>query len=154
MCPRSWPGVAGSCSSCQPVSAEPGRIADRTRSDLQSLSVYLSIGLVYIIAGITCGAREGDRVREELVPKELVSEEQAWRRPRLRAVEVLATVVEGRQMYCLRDPGEPDGAAVLVSREALLLLGLMDGERDLDGLRAAFTLRTGMQLLASQVEEL
>jgi hypothetical protein len=110
--------------------------------------------LVYIIAGITCGGREGESVREELVPKELVSQEQAWRRPRLRAVEVLATAVEGRQMYCLRDPGEPDGAAVLVSREALLLLGLMDGERDQEALRAAFALRTGMQLMASQVEEL
>jgi AmmeMemoRadiSam system protein B len=93
-------------------------------------------------------------VREELVPRELVCEEQAWQRPRLRAVEVLATAVEGRQMYCLRDPGEPDGGAVLVSREALLLLSLMDGERDLDALRAAFALRTGAQLLPSQVEEL
>ena len=78
--------------------------------------------------------------------------EQAWQRPRLRPVEVLPTVVEGQQLYLLRDHVEPEGPALLVSAEGLLLLSFMDGERDLAGVRAAFALRTGQMLSAAQVE--
>ena len=78
--------------------------------------------------------------------------EEAWRRPRPRPVEVLPAVVEGQQLYCLRDHIEPTGPAVLVSREGLFLLSLMDGERDLLRLRTAFTLRTGATITAAQVE--
>jgi AmmeMemoRadiSam system protein B len=67
-------------------------------------------------------------------------------------VEVLPTVIEGQQLYCLRDHIEPTGPAVLVSREGLYLLSLMDGERDLLRLRTAFTLRAGATITAAQVE--
>ena len=77
--------------------------------------------------------------------------ENAWRRPRLRAVEVLPVEVEGQELYCLRDHVEPE-ASVLVSRQALLLLSLMDGERDLPQLRTAFLLRTGQPLPLEQIE--
>jgi hypothetical protein len=81
-----------------------------------------------------------------------VATEEAWRRPRPRPVEVLPTVIEGQQLYCLRDHIEPTGPAVLVSREGLFLLSLMDGARDLLRLRTAFTLRTGATITAAQVE--
>src|SRR5919199_2391211 len=84
---------------------------------------------------------------------ERVSGEQARWRPQPRAVEVLPTIVQGQQLYCLRDHVEPDGPAVLVSRDGILLLSLMDGERDLLQLRSAFALRTGQLLPLAQLEE-
>jgi AmmeMemoRadiSam system protein B len=63
---------------------------------------------------------------------------------------VLPTDVDGERMYCLRDHLEPD-AALLVSRAALLLLSLMDGERDLGQLAAAFALRTGQALPPAEI---
>jgi AmmeMemoRadiSam system protein B len=81
-------------------------------------------------------------------------EAEAWLRPRLRPVEVLPTVVDGQQLYCLRDHLEPNRPPLLVSREGLLLLSLMDGERDLGRLATAFLLRTGRSISLTQVERL
>jgi hypothetical protein len=98
-----------------------------------------------------------DAVRRRIgrggMPGQSPRAEQTWRRPQLRPVEVLPTVVDGPQLYCLRDHIEPDGPPLLVSREGLLLLSLMDGERDLGRLCTAFLLRTGQPIAASQVEE-
>ncbi len=77
--------------------------------------------------------------------------EVAWQRPRLRPVEVLPVEMDGEQMYCLRDHVEPE-ASLVVSRHALLLLSLMDGERDLRQLGTAFLLRTGQALPPGQLE--
>jgi AmmeMemoRadiSam system protein B len=68
-------------------------------------------------------------------------------------VEVLPVAVDGQQVYCLRDHVDPTGPAVLVSREALLLLSVMDGERDLARVCSAFTLRSGLPIAVTQVEE-
>ncbi len=81
-----------------------------------------------------------------------VERDAATWRPRVRPVEVLPAVVEGQQLYCLRDHVDPGAGPVLVSREGLLLLSLMDGERDLPRLCTAFMLRTGRSLPLSQVE--
>jgi MEMO1 family protein len=77
--------------------------------------------------------------------------EASHQRPCLRPLEVLPTEVDGEQMYCLRDHLEPE-AALLVSRAAVLLLSLMDGQRDLGQLSAAFELRTGQALPPSELE--
>lgn len=80
-------------------------------------------------------------------------DEFSRQRPRLRPVDVTAAEVDGQQRYCLRDTLDPDGDVLLVTREALLLLSLMDGERDLAALQAAFALRTGVRLAATQLAE-
>src|SRR4051812_4817729 len=77
----------------------------------------------------------------------------AWARPRVRAVEVLPTEVDGQPMYCLRDHLSPEGEALLVSRHALLLISLIDGERDLAQVGGAFALRTGVTLPPPQIEQ-
>src|SRR5262249_10092044 len=77
--------------------------------------------------------------------------EASRQRPCLRPLEVLPTEIDGQQMYCLRDHLEPE-AALLVSRAAVLLLSLMDGERDLGQLSAAFELRTGQALPPEEIE--
>jgi len=77
--------------------------------------------------------------------------EASCQRPCLRPLEVLPTEIDGEQMYCLRDHLEPD-AALLVSRAAALLLSLMDGQRDLGQLSAAFELRTGQALPPGEIE--
>jgi MEMO1 family protein len=78
--------------------------------------------------------------------------DEAWRHPRLRPIEVLPVVVEEQQMYCLRDPADPAGPSLVVSREALLLLNYMNGERDVGRICSAFTLQTGMAVPQEQVE--
>jgi AmmeMemoRadiSam system protein B len=74
-------------------------------------------------------------------------------RPRVRAVEVLPAAVDGQQLFCLRDHLDPGGPALLVSREGLLLLSLMDGDRDHARLTTAFMLHTGQSIPTAQVTE-
>src|SRR5829696_468064 len=85
-----------------------------------------------------------------MIPRSSAAE-ASHQRPCLRPLEILPTEVDGEQMYCLRDHLEPD-AALLVSRAAVLLLSLMDGERDLRQISAAFELRTGQALPPGQIE--
>lgn len=71
--------------------------------------------------------------------------------PRLRPVDVIPAHLVGRDVLILRDRLDPTAQPLAIGREGLLLVGLMDGKRTVDGLQAAFTLRTGMPLSTIQI---
>jgi MEMO1 family protein len=54
-------------------------------------------------------------------------------------------------VFCLRDRTEPGAAQLVVSQPALLLASLLDGQRTLPGVSAAFLLRTGARLTESEI---
>jgi len=54
----------------------------------------------------------------------------------------------------LQDPLRLGDGGLMVPRHIAPLLGLMDGTRDLNGLRTGFLLHTGVQLLPSQVQSI
>ena len=57
-------------------------------------------------------------------------------------------------MVSLQDPLRLGGAGIMVPEIMAQLLGLSDGTRDLEELRREFVMRTGMNILPSQVESL
>jgi AmmeMemoRadiSam system protein B len=73
--------------------------------------------------------------------------------PALRAstVDVVPVEASDRRMFCLRDRMDPASSPVLVSEPALLLASLLDGQRTLAAVRAAFLLRTGVGLPESEI---
>lgn len=80
-----------------------------------------------------------------------MSERRLDWRPRLRPVDVQAARANGEQVYCLRDRLDPEAPTLVVSPQALLLLSLFDGTRDLRGVQIAFALRTGQTLPLDQI---
>ena len=74
--------------------------------------------------------------------------------PRLRPLNVQWVDWEGRPMVSLQDPLRLGGSGIMVPEIMAQLLGLSDGTRDLEELRRQFVLRTGMNILLSQVESL
>ena len=74
--------------------------------------------------------------------------------PKLRPLNVQWVDWEGRPMVSLQDPLRLGGAGIMVPEIMAQLLGLSDGTRDLEGLRREFVMRTGMNILPSQVESL
>jgi AmmeMemoRadiSam system protein B len=74
--------------------------------------------------------------------------------PKLRPLNVQWVDWEGRPMVSLQDPLRLGGAGIMVPEIMAQLLGLSDGTRDLEELRRQFVLRTGMNILLSQVESL
>ena len=74
--------------------------------------------------------------------------------PPLRgAIEILPIEDNGRKLFCLRDRSEPAGEPLIVTEGALLLAALLDGERTLPALRAAFLLRSGATLAEPQIAD-
>ena len=75
-------------------------------------------------------------------------------RPKLRPLEVHRVEQDGQRYYLLRDAmGLGDGPAMIP--EALgPLLALCDGDRDVDGIAAAFHLRTGVDLGSDRVAQI
>ena len=74
--------------------------------------------------------------------------------PRLRPTVDLARVqADGQSLICLYDRQDPSGGQVVISEPALLLASLLDGERTVPAVRAAFALRTGLSLTERQVAE-
>jgi len=74
--------------------------------------------------------------------------------PKLRPVNMQWVQWQGQQVLSLQDPLRLGEGSLMVPRPIAPLLGLMDGTRDLDGLRTGFLLHTGVQLLPSQVESI
>src|SRR5437763_544652 len=54
-------------------------------------------------------------------------------------------------MYCLRDRSDPASSPVVLSETALLLISLLDGQRTVEALDAAFTLRAGVRLPRAEI---
>ena len=74
--------------------------------------------------------------------------------PQLRNLSVQWTQWEGRPMISLQDPLRLGANAILVPQVMAPILPLCDGTRSLNDLRNAFSLRTGIDLNAGQVESL
>ncbi|MCI0896084.1 MAG: AmmeMemoRadiSam system protein B, partial [Chloroflexi bacterium] len=72
----------------------------------------------------------------------------------LRPVNMQWVQWQGQEVLSLQDPLRLGDGSLMVPRPIAPLLGLMDGTRDLNGLRTGFLLRTGVQLLPSQVESI
>jgi AmmeMemoRadiSam system protein B len=70
---------------------------------------------------------------------------------RLSALDVVPVQADGQRVFCLRDRTEPGAAQLVVSQPALLLASLLDGQRTLPGVSAAFLLRTGARLSESEI---
>ncbi|HEY8475731.1 MAG TPA: AmmeMemoRadiSam system protein B, partial [Chloroflexota bacterium] len=75
-------------------------------------------------------------------------------RPRLRPLDVFPVEHDGRRLFGLRDRLDPSSPVLLLTPEALFLASLMDGERTIPALRAAFMVRTGQTITEGQVTEL
>ncbi len=74
--------------------------------------------------------------------------------PKLRPLNVRWITWRGQPVLSLSDPLRLAGGTALVPQAVAPLLALCDGTRDSDALRAGFTLRTGSDIMPSQVEEL
>jgi AmmeMemoRadiSam system protein B len=74
--------------------------------------------------------------------------------PKLRPVETRWVTQKGQPMLLLRDPLRLSEHVLLLPPAAGVVLSLIDGQRDLGAIRAAFQLRTGMVLSISALEHL
>jgi|DewCreStandDraft_1066081.scaffolds.fasta_scaffold00051_154 AmmeMemoRadiSam system protein B len=74
--------------------------------------------------------------------------------PKLRPVESRWVEHHGQPMLLLRDPLRLTDQILLLPPTASVVLSLIDGQRDLAAIRAAFQLRTGMTLSLSALEDL
>ncbi len=74
--------------------------------------------------------------------------------PKLRPLNVRWITWRGQPVLSLSDPLRLAGGTALVPQAVAPLLALCDGTRDSDALRAGFMLRTGSNIMPSQVEEL
>lgn len=74
--------------------------------------------------------------------------------PKLRPVETRWITQNGQPMLLLRDPLRLTENILLLPPAAGMVLSLLDGQRDLGAIRAAFQLRTGMPLSYSALERL
>ncbi len=74
--------------------------------------------------------------------------------PKLRPLQPEPTLVDGRPMIVLRDPLRLSDRTVAIPQALGLLLALCDGTRDVDGLRAAFQVRSGVYISPDQMAAL
>ena len=70
---------------------------------------------------------------------------------RVRWVEVLPTVHEGREMFVLRDPEGITDESLVVSREVLFVVSLMDGTRSMRDIQEAYVRASGGLMYAEHV---
>ena len=66
--------------------------------------------------------------------------------PRVRWLDVVPTVHEGRETFVLRDPEGITDNALLVSRDVLFLISLMDGARSARDIRFEFMKASGLPI--------
>ncbi len=74
--------------------------------------------------------------------------------PKLRPVEAFPTNQDGDQMFVVCDPSGLAEGALNMSRAALLLLSLMDGEHSLEDIRRLFAEQVGQAVPAEQLAEM
>lgn len=65
-------------------------------------------------------------------------------KPKIRAVEVFPTIVDGKEMVILKDPLDLCGQMVFLSPESFFLVSLMDGNNSCDDLRMEFFKKKGI----------
>ena len=71
--------------------------------------------------------------------------------PKLRPLNLQWTQWEGQPVISLQDPLRLSEGVLMVAGPMAPLLALLDGTRDMDGLRVGFQLRTGMALSPIQI---
>jgi MEMO1 family protein len=71
--------------------------------------------------------------------------------PKLRWIEVVPTTHEGRNVFVVRDPEGLTDNALIVSRDVLYLLSLMDGTRTIEEIQAAYLKTAGSPLPSDRV---
>jgi len=74
--------------------------------------------------------------------------------PKLRAVEAFPTVIEGREVICLRDPAGFTDAVLVIPRPLIPVLALFDGEHSLLDIQAEVMRQSGELLYRDRLEEL
>ncbi len=75
-------------------------------------------------------------------------------RPKLRPLNLRWFHWEGQRLLHVQDPLRLSDKTIVVPQPVAPLLGLLDGSRDLDEVRAAFLLRSSAYLTPSQIESL
>ena len=76
------------------------------------------------------------------------------KKPMLRPVEVFPTPEAGREMLVVVDPAGWATDPIAVSSATVLILSLMDGHHDLEGIRRVFRTQTGQTLPMDQLEKI
>lgn len=71
--------------------------------------------------------------------------------PRVRWLDVVPTLHEGRETFVLRDPEGITDNALLVSRDVLFLISLMDGARSARDIRFEFMKASGLPIEEDRV---
>ena len=74
--------------------------------------------------------------------------------PKLRPVEAFPADQDGKEMFVVSDPSGLATGAVSLSRAAMFILSLMDGEHNLDGIRRVFAEQTGQVLPGEQLAQM
>lgn len=72
--------------------------------------------------------------------------------PRLRWLDIVPTVHDGRQAYVIRDPEGLTDRSLIVSRDVLFLLSLMDGSRSLVDIQADYMKAAGALIYTDRIE--
>jgi len=75
-------------------------------------------------------------------------------KPRLRPIEAIPTIHEGRSCIILRDPEGFSENPLVVSDRAAFLLGFMDGEHTLLDIQAAYARRFGDLIFSDDIRKL
>jgi AmmeMemoRadiSam system protein B len=78
-------------------------------------------------------------------------EDGAYEYPRLRPVELFPASVQGKQIFCLRDPMHYADAVVSVPPQTAAILDLFDGKHSLLDIQEAFARRFGTLLFQEQL---
>ena len=66
--------------------------------------------------------------------------------PKVRWLDVVPTVREGRETFVVRDPEGITDNALLVSRDVLFLISLMDGAKSVRDIQYEFTKASGLMI--------
>lgn len=74
--------------------------------------------------------------------------------PRLRPIHTIPMMHQGQPALMLRDPLRLTDRVLVVSQQIGPVLALMDGTRDLDGLRASLIVRAGMQTTNDELQQI
>ena len=74
--------------------------------------------------------------------------------PRLRPIHTIAMMHQGQPALMLRDPLRLTDRVLVVSRQVGPVLALMDGTRDVDGLRASLIVRAGIQITNTELQQI
>lgn len=86
-----------------------------------------------------------------LVKTSNASSDGAYEYPRLRPVEAFPASVQGKQVFCLRDPLHYTDMVVSVPPQAAAILDLFDGRHSLLDIQEAFARRLGTLLFREQL---